>query len=63
MQVRKDQYKDNPILPEGLDLVEEDKQIMHQTQLLDEELDAQDSLSKFEVSFFFHFVMKIRLSS
>ena len=51
MQVRKDKYKDNPILPEGLDLVEEDEQITHQIQL-DEELDVQDSLSKFE-SFFF----------
>jgi pre-mRNA-splicing factor CWC22 len=51
MQVRKDKYKDNPILPEGLDLVEEDEQITHQIQL-DEELDVQDSLSKFEISFF-----------
>ena len=25
MQVQKDQYKDNPILPEGLDLVEEEQ--------------------------------------
>ena len=49
MQVRKDKYKDNPILPEGLDLVEEDEQITHQIQL-DEELDVQDSLSKFENS-------------
>ena len=32
MQVRKDKYKDNLILPEGLDLVEEDEQIMHQIQ-------------------------------
>ena len=32
------------ILPEGLDLVEEDEQITHQIQL-DEELDFQDSLS------------------
>lgn len=47
MQVRKDKYKDNPILPEGLDLVEEDEQITHQIQL-DEELDVQDSLSTFE---------------
>jgi pre-mRNA-splicing factor CWC22 len=46
MQVRKDKYKDNPILPEGLDLVEEDEQITHQIQL-EEELDVQDSLSKF----------------
>ena len=52
MQVRKDKYKDNPILPEGLDLVEEDEQITHQIQL-DEELDVQDSLSKFENSFLF----------
>jgi pre-mRNA-splicing factor CWC22 len=50
MQVRKDRYKDNPILPEGLDLVEEDEEIAHQIQL-DEELDVQDSLSGFE--FFF----------
>ena len=27
MQVRKDMFKDNPILPEGLDLIEEDEQI------------------------------------
>lgn len=49
MQVRKDKYKDNPILPdsEGLDLVEEDEQITHQIYL-DEELEVQDSLSKFE---------------
>jgi pre-mRNA-splicing factor CWC22 len=46
MQVRKDKYKDNPILSEGLDLVEEDEQITHQIQL-DEELDVQDSLSEF----------------
>jgi pre-mRNA-splicing factor CWC22 len=52
MQVRKDKYKDNPTLPEGLDLVEEDEQITHQIQL-DEELDVQDSLSKFWNSFFF----------
>ena len=55
MQVRKDKYKDNPILPEGLDLVEEDEQITHQIQL-DEELDVQDSLSKFDNSFFPSFV-------
>ena len=52
MQVRKDKYKDNPILPEGLDLVEEDEQITHQIQL-DEELDVQDSLSKLESFFSF----------
>jgi hypothetical protein len=53
MQVRKDKYKDNPILPEGLDLVEEDEQITHQVQL-DEELDVQDSLSTFEILFYFY---------
>ena len=44
MQVKKDKDKDNSILPEGLDLVEEDEQITHQIQL-DEELNVQDSLS------------------
>lgn len=44
MQVRKDKYKDNPILPEGLDLVEEDDQIMHEIQL-QEELQVQEGLS------------------
>jgi pre-mRNA-splicing factor CWC22 len=45
MQVRKDKYKDNPILPEGLDLVEEDDQITHQIQL-EEELQVQEGLSE-----------------
>ena len=44
MQARKDKYtgKDNPILPdsEGLDLVEEDEQIIHQIYL-DEERETQ----------------------
>jgi pre-mRNA-splicing factor CWC22 len=44
MQVRKDKYKDNPILPEGLDLVEEEEQITHQIQL-EEELQVQEGLS------------------
>ena len=48
MQVRKDKYKDNPIIPEGLDLVEEDEQITHQIQL-DEELQVQEGLSEFIV--------------
>lgn len=46
MQVRKDKYKDNPIVPEGLDLVEEDDQITHQIQL-EEELQIQEGLSAF----------------
>ena len=46
MQVRKDKYKDNPIIPEGLDLVEEEEQITHQIQL-EEEMQVQDGLSMF----------------
>ena len=49
MQVRKDKYKDNPIIPEGLDPVEEDDQITHQAQLA-EELHVQDDLSKLKIS-------------
>ncbi|KAI0713585.1 hypothetical protein C8Q76DRAFT_619793 [Earliella scabrosa] len=47
MQVRKDKYKDNPIIPEGLDLVEEDEQITHQIQL-EEELQVQEGLNIFK---------------
>ncbi|KAK1223939.1 pre-mRNA-splicing factor cwc22 [Marasmius sp. AFHP31] len=47
MQVRKDKYKDNPVLPEGLDLVEEDEQITHQIQL-EEELQVQEGLNIFK---------------
>lgn len=48
MQVRKDKYKDNPILPEGLDLVDEDEQITHQIQL-EEELQVQEGLNIFKL--------------
>ncbi|KAF5352025.1 hypothetical protein D9758_009416 [Tetrapyrgos nigripes] len=48
MQVRKDKFKDNPILPEGLDLVEEDEQITHQIQL-EEELQIQEGLNIFKL--------------
>ncbi|THH21083.1 hypothetical protein EW146_g415 [Bondarzewia mesenterica] len=47
MQVRKDKYKDNPILPEGLDLVEEDEQITHHVGL-EEELQVQEGLNIFK---------------
>ncbi|KAJ7669190.1 MIF4G-domain-containing protein, partial [Mycena polygramma] len=47
MQVRKDKYKDNPILAEGLDLVEEEEQITHQIQL-EEELQVQEGLNIFK---------------
>lgn len=44
-QVRKDKYKDNPSIPEGLDLVEEEEQITHKITL-DDELKVQESLSE-----------------
>jgi pre-mRNA-splicing factor CWC22 len=44
-QVRKDKYKDNPTIPEGLDLVEEEEQITHRITL-DDELKVLESLSK-----------------
>jgi pre-mRNA-splicing factor CWC22 len=47
MQVRKDKYKDNPIIPEGLDLVDEDEQITHQIQL-EEDLQVQEGLNIFK---------------
>ncbi|ODQ51383.1 DHS-like NAD/FAD-binding domain-containing protein [Saitoella complicata NRRL Y-17804] len=46
-QVRKDKYKDHPIIPEGLDLVEEDDQITHYISL-DDELDVQEGLGVFK---------------
>ncbi|KAJ1310473.1 hypothetical protein OPQ81_007206 [Rhizoctonia solani] len=46
-QVRKDKYKDNVIIPEGLDLVEEDDQITHQISL-DDELQIQEGLNVFK---------------
>lgn len=45
MQVRKDRYKDNPILPEGLDLVPEEDQVTHEV-VLDGDLQVQEGLSK-----------------
>jgi hypothetical protein len=44
-QVRKDRFKDNPIMVEELDLVEQDEQITHRV-LLDDELQVQEGLSK-----------------
>ena len=49
MQVRKDKYKDNPILPEGLDLVEEEEQITHEIQL-EEDLKVEEGLSTYPIS-------------
>jgi pre-mRNA-splicing factor CWC22 len=48
MQVRKDKYKDNPILPEGLDLVEEEEQITHEIQL-EEDLKVEEGLSTYPI--------------
>ena len=45
-QVRKDGFKDNPAVTEGLDLVEEVDQITHLMSTTEESLDAQDLLSK-----------------
>ncbi|KAI5982792.1 armadillo-type protein [Pisolithus orientalis] len=44
MQVQKDKYKDNPIIPDGLDLVKEEEQITHHI-CLEEELQAQEGLN------------------
>jgi len=46
MQVRKDKYKDNPILSERLDLVEEEEQITHEIQL-EEDLKVEEGLSMY----------------
>ncbi|KAG6884516.1 pre-mRNA-splicing factor cwc22 [Termitomyces sp. T159_Od127] len=48
MQVRKDKFKDNPIMPEGLDLVDEDEQITHQIELEDD-LQVQEGLNVFKL--------------
>ncbi|EAQ89160.1 hypothetical protein CHGG_05779 [Chaetomium globosum CBS 148.51] len=46
-QVRKDKYKDNPVIKEELDLVEEEDQITHRVGL-DDEIATQDSLNVFK---------------
>ncbi|KAI5479563.1 cell cycle control protein, Cwf22 [Pseudohyphozyma bogoriensis] len=46
-QVRKDKYKDNPVIPEGLDLVEEEDAITHKVQL-DDELKVEEMLNVFK---------------
>lgn len=47
-QVRREKFKDNPIIPEGLDLVEEEDTITHRISL-DDELVVQDGLNVFKV--------------
>lgn len=44
-QVRRDKYKDNPIIPEGLDLVEDEDAITHRLSL-DDDIQTQDMLSE-----------------
>lgn len=46
-KVRKEKYKDNPIVREELDLVEEEDQITHRTEL-DDEIEVQDGLNVFK---------------
>jgi len=46
--VRKDGFKDHPIIPEGLDLVEEEDQFTHMLPLEDE-YNPEDVLSKLEI--------------
>lgn len=46
-QVRKDEFKDNEIIPTGLDLVEEEEQITHMIGL-DDKLDGQEGLRLFK---------------
>lgn len=43
--IRKDGFKDHPVIPEGLDLVEEDDQFTHMLPL-DDEYNTEDILSK-----------------
>lgn len=47
-QVRREKYKDNPIVAEGLDLVEEEDQITHKIGL-DDELKVEEGLNMFKV--------------
>ncbi|GAA5830222.1 hypothetical protein JCM11251_001273 [Rhodosporidiobolus azoricus] len=46
-QVRKDKFKDNPVIPEGLDLVEEEDIITHRISL-DDEVQVQEMLNVFK---------------
>lgn len=44
MEIRKAKFKDNPMIPEGLDLVEEDDQITHFLSLDDDDITAENQL-------------------
>lgn len=43
--IRKDCFKDHPVIPEGLDLVDEDDQFTHMLPL-DDDYNLEDILSK-----------------
>ncbi|KAJ2615401.1 pre-mRNA-splicing factor cwc22 [Coemansia sp. RSA 1365] len=47
-QYRRDGFKDSPTIPDGLDLVDEDDQIIHEVAIDDDDLDAQDELNVFK---------------
>lgn len=47
--VRKDGFKDHPVIPEGLDLVEEEDQFTHMLPLEDD-YNPEDVLSKLEMA-------------
>ena len=48
--IRKEKFKDNPILPEGLDLIEEEEQITHKTQV-EEDLKFEKGLGMCSISY------------
>ncbi|KAJ2349962.1 pre-mRNA-splicing factor cwc22 [Coemansia sp. RSA 2671] len=48
-QIRRDGFKDSPPIRPGLDLVEEDEQIVHEVALDDDDLDALDELNVFKL--------------
>ncbi|OMJ08166.1 Pre-mRNA-splicing factor CWC22 [Smittium culicis] len=48
LQVRREGFKDNVSVPEGLDLVEEDDQIVHEVSIEDDTLEVQDELDVFK---------------
>ncbi|PIA13392.1 MIF4G-domain-containing protein [Coemansia reversa NRRL 1564] len=47
-QYRRDGFKDSPTIPDGLDLVDEDDQIIHEVAIDDDDLEAQDELNVFK---------------
>ncbi|KAJ2355499.1 pre-mRNA-splicing factor cwc22 [Coemansia sp. RSA 2618] len=47
-QYRRDGFKDSPVIPDALDLVEEDEQIVHEVAMDDDDLEAQDELNVFK---------------